>query len=593
MFQPRRRFTDVLPLASVVALVLSAIAVHAQPVNDDCANAIEVTEGTVDGNSLGAAGEGLSFCGSSAFQPDVWYRYTAPYNGFLVVHLCAAASYDTVIGVWNGCPNDGGAEIVCNDDSCGIAQRSVTSLNITVSQTYWIRVSGFEGDQGTFTLTVLPSQTDVINGPDVLLTNMTEIDTFESVGGVRAYMTDTHTCNVGDTGLAWGGTTPLMTWNAYRLFGGRFEQIGLSWVKNGTFAQAGPGCGMLCTGGGGPVLGAGCRDIYTAEFNAGQDILGPRSAVNAFTGAYPGPSGSCDVASSICKRLQIPESDLDANLYPDALYFFEVVLAAPDDAAAGNALNNASHMRVAVGENFAVAPASPTIVGAPALEAWRAHGFGLNTPDPEIILGTVDVPGEGRFHYAYRVRDLGGGQWHYEYAVFNLNSHRAGGSFHVPVGSGITISNIGFHDVTYHSGEPFDNADWPVAVDATGVTWSSPQTFAQNPNTNALRYGTLYNFWFDASAGPVDGAVRLGLFRPGETGEVSATMAVPGAVVACQPVGDINQDDLINGGDIQAFVDCAIFGFSPGADCSCADFDASGVIDETDRLIFVFALLGF
>ncbi len=590
MPQPRRRFANFVLISGVVALALSTHSA-AQPVNDACADAIDVVEGEYEGTSLFSTGEGLSFCGSSAFQPDVWYRFVAPYNGQLSAHLCNGATYDTVIGIWNGCPSDGGSEIACNDDSCGM-QRSSVVAPITLSEQYYIRVSGFEGDQGNFTLTVLPTDFGAVTGPDVVLSDVTEIDAFGPDGGVRAYISDTHTCNVGDTNLQWGGTTPLITWNAYRLFNGRFEQIGMSWVKNGTFAQAGPGCGVVCSGAGGSVLGAGCRDIYSAAFNADQAILGPRSAVNAFTGAYPGPSGACDAAPSICKRLQIAESDLDASLYPEALYFLEVVMVAGDDASAGNALNNVSYKRVAVDENLAMTPASPIDVGHPALEAWRAHGFGLNFPDTAIMLGSVDVPLEGRFHYAYHVRELGGGQWHYEYAVFNLNSHQSMGSFQVPIGPGVGVSNVGFRDVPYHSGEPLDGTDWVVSVDASGVTWSCPQTFGENPNANALRYGTMYNFWFDASAGPFDGAARLGLFRPGIVTEVFATMSTPTAPPPCLP-GDINLDQVLDARDIQPFVDCALFGGTPGGDCACADFDASGGIDATDQSIFVFALLGF
>ena len=104
--------------------------------------------------------------------------------------------------------------------------------------------------------------------------------------------------------------------NAYRLEDGRLEQIGMSWVKNGTTAAAGSGCGLPCNGNGGSVLGAGCRDIYSAGFNGIQSILGPRSQVNAFTGDYPGPSGPG--GGVLNKRLQIPETDLQNG---NALYY--------------------------------------------------------------------------------------------------------------------------------------------------------------------------------------------------------------------------------------------------------------------------------
>ena len=34
-----------------------------------------------------------------------------------------------------------------------------------------------------------------------------------------------------------------------------------------------------------------------------------------------------------------------------------------------------------------------------------------------------------------------------------------------------------------------DNAAWVTTVAARSITWQSPQTFAQNPNSSALRWG--------------------------------------------------------------------------------------------------------
>ena len=46
---------------------------------------------------------------------------------------------------------------------------------------------------------------------------------------------------------------------------------------------------------------------------------------------------------------------------------------------------------------------------------------------------------------AYKVTNPSAGVWHYEYAVYNQNLDRAIQSFSVPLGCGITVSNIGFH----------------------------------------------------------------------------------------------------------------------------------------------------
>ncbi len=64
-----------------------------------------------------------------------------------------------------------------------------------------------------------------------------------------------------------------------------------------------------------------------------------------------------------------------------------------------------------------------------------------------------------------------------------------------------------------HSGEPFDNADWGASVFNNTLTWKSPQTYAQNTNANALRWGTLYNFRFDANVPPATGDATIGIFK--------------------------------------------------------------------------------
>src|SRR4029453_11757610 len=110
----------------------------------------------------------------------------------------------------------------------------------------------------------------------------------------------------------------------------------------------------------------------------------------------------------------------------------------------------------------------------------------------------IQIPNDGLFILAAKATALGGGMWHYEYALQNMNSDRSGQSFSVPLPGGAIVNNIGFHDVDSHSGEPYVLTDWGAAVGSGSITWSS-ETFAQNVNANALRWGTLYNFRFDAN----------------------------------------------------------------------------------------------
>ena len=49
---------------------------------------------------------------------------------------------------------------------------------------------------------------------------------------------------------------------------------------------------------------------------------------------------------------------------------------------------------------------------------------------------------------------------------------------------------------------------------ASSITWST-ETFATNQNANAIRFGTLYNFRFDADQPPQTVNATVGFFKTG------------------------------------------------------------------------------
>ncbi|HPF40061.1 MAG TPA: hypothetical protein P5081_04410 [Phycisphaerae bacterium] len=428
-------------------------------------------------------------------------------------------------------------------------------------------------------------------GPDVVLSDSTSLGNHGPIGGIRAVTLGSNTCNIGDQNLLWSSDgTPGLAENAYRLYDGQLQQIGMSWLKTACCAAAGSGCGLACNGTGGNMLGAGCLDVYGAGFNAIQSNKAARSGVNGFTGVFdPLTSGSFN---DIDRRLQMHESDLNSTNFPGALYFLEGMYVATDDAAAGNAMNNASYRRATVGGTGALSWADFMQTSVPGIYAWRDHGGGLGVPDPTIEYAEVDVPLEGRFIFASKVDDLGAGLYRYTYNVFNFNSHRSADALSVPIPAGANVTNIGFHDVDYHSGDPYDNTDWTSGVDMVGntVTWQSPDTFANNPNTNALRWGTMYTFWFTIDAPPAMGSVELSLFRPGTPTEITATVHTP--LNCAGGKGDVNTDGLKNGLDVHSFSECLLTGATGAGSCTCADMDASGAVDMADIAAFVGALLG-
>lgn len=140
----------------VVVQSSSSAMAQLPPPNDDCANAVLVGEGSVQGTTAGASISVIG-CGLSGFTPDVWYAYPANRTGLLAVTTCGS-QYDTTVSVYPACGTT--VDLGCNDDApkgspCGynIGYDSYLTVPVNSGSTYFIRVSGFVGAQGTFTLT--------------------------------------------------------------------------------------------------------------------------------------------------------------------------------------------------------------------------------------------------------------------------------------------------------------------------------------------------------------------------------------------------------------------------------------------------------
>ncbi len=208
--------------------------------------------------------------------------------------------------------------------------------------------------------------------------------------------------------------------------------------------------------------------------------------------------------------------------------------------------------------------------------------------DPEVNLAVIEVPSDGFIFLAAKATDLGEGTWNYEYAIQNLDSNRAVRSFSMPMVPSANLTNVGFHDVDYHSGEPFDGTDWQATVDDSTVTarliWRT-QTYFENPDANALRWGTLYNFRFDAPMPPTTGEVELGLFLPGVLSKVQAETIVP---VLCNSDGscDAGEDVCFCVADCEPAVEEAICTDGLDDDCDgaldCYDVDCCETGSECD-----------
>jgi hypothetical protein len=453
---------------------------------------------------------------------------------------------------------------------------------------------------GQFSATALPGGGDgelPSNGPDVIVGDIPDIARYAPASYLgktfASYAVGTTSCNIGNQQLLWqpnpSNMHPTIPQNMYRVKNGALEQIGMSWCKHGFCALQQNICGTCTPAGGGcpTVLGIGCSDPYTASLNGAQNDLKSRGPINPstgwFSGTYSDPPAPSGMPTSIRERLAVDRADLDPAQNAGAAYFVEGQYVHIQDSEAGNATNNSSYRRVNVGSNWSNTQGYPlTLTGAtvrllPAIYGWKdVHS--------DVTIVAADATRDGRFNVGYRTWENADGTWHYEYAIHNLNSDRAGGSFSVPIPEGVSVTNVGFKSPMYMNGEGYSNAPWTARVENGFITWTcEPNT---NPNANALRWSTTYNFRFDANAAPVNRTASLGLWKAPPSGvtETALAVAVKGPDGNAQPpcpTGDFNCDQVIDGIDLGHFLS------RWGTEGGDTDFNGDNYTDGIDLGMFL------
>ena len=351
-------------------------------------------------------------------------------------------------------------------------------------------------------------------GPDVIVGDLYDPIRWGSAGGYTAYSVGTVSCNIGDQPLDWIANTPahpVIAQNLFRIKDGRITHIGQSWLKHGFTALNQSLC-STCNPSPSNSLGVGCSDPYDAFLNGFQPDLGPKSDVNAATGDFPyPPTLNGTITDSTSKRLRVKNEDVDPALNAGAVYVVEGQYVTADDAQAGNKNNNASYRQALIsGGSFNMSLTGSTVRESPAIYAWQVV-------QPTVTIEVVDVPNDGRLIVAYDVTDNGDGTWHYEYAVYNQTSDRGVRAFGLP-GSWTQASNPFFQRPENHSGERWVNNNWQTGERSGFFGWGT-QSFNQNQNASAIRWGQLYNFAFDSANAPVATDAVLLLFKPGTGGD--------------------------------------------------------------------------
>jgi hypothetical protein len=383
-----------------------------------------------------------------------------------------------------------------------------------------------------------PDMPGTVPGPDVIVGDLSGLAQFGSSGTQVGLAVGTDSCNAGTVDLNWfalpSNDHPVIPQNLYRMSGGatndeRFEQIGQSHVKHAFTALTLNLCNFGCNGVGGAHLGSGCSDPYSAGLNAGPN-LGSRAWINPFTGFYPDGNSATPPNNhashshtGTSHRILVEAADLNTTMNPGASYFAEGQYITPHEYAwcqthpgECNMNNNVSYRRYNVSgtTSFSFTAGGSTVRMQPAIAAWT----GATRIDLKPAGGA-----DGVGVLAYKVTNPLPGIWHYEYAIYNQNLDRGIQSFTINKHNGVVLTNVGFHAPPQHPGWANDgtvgsaglsSAPWAQTEAGGLITWSS-ETFAQNPNANAIRWGTMYNIRFDSNRPPVLEQATIGFFKTG------------------------------------------------------------------------------
>jgi hypothetical protein len=313
---------------------------------------------------------------------------------------------------------------------------------------------------------------------------------------------------------------PFLVWQMVRINGGVLEPVGRSDLKH-AFLTSNSGCDPgACTD---PhVLGLGCADFYGTSSNLSLSALAPRSEITASTGTWShcggipthfDTNGDCiqdffgGGEDNLTHGMKVAETDLQVA---GATYFVEAFYIVRDD---NNIFNSMGYRQVTPSNPgvWTFTNAAPYIQG-PAINAWVYPP----SPGPNADNRLLDT-GEGHVQLAVRVTDVPGspGRRRFAYALQNHDFDRRIRSFHVPFNTSAGV----IENVVYSDGDGYAANDWTWTVDATGITWTVPDTPVTPPTPPAeLDSASLVAFRFDSDQTATPAEASLGAFEAGPPG---------------------------------------------------------------------------
>ena len=384
------------------------------------------------------------------------------------------------------------------------------------------------------------AQSNEIPGTDVSLGLLQQLVSQGRTGtfpnGLNAVSMSTTSCNFGSVNVPW--FEPMNEDHPFIAFliareddSGRLIQISdRSYVKHGFFALSNSQC-IPCQQPqpSGTFLGVGCSDTYDTFNNALNFYLAPADEIDPWLGTWeaecsffdaglnPTPQTECDGNRSfsffqanslgpIGNRVQLTDQDLSSDGNPSFFYSSQYVVRGEPEANRTNNIGSRGFIPNFNGNQWTFQVGLSLLEGS-ILQRWSGA----------TVTSEKNGNDDGRVYVGVKVTGPVDGLWHYEYALHNRDNNRGVDSVRVPICDVANISNFGFHDVDDAGGN-----DWTASVQGGEVVVTG--------SGNALRWNTIYNFWFDSPAAPVAGDITLVQADPGAGApsfDVSTT--VPGA----------------------------------------------------------------
>ncbi|MFO0784010.1 MAG: hypothetical protein U0636_10045 [Phycisphaerales bacterium] len=236
----------------------------------------------------------------------------------------------------------------------------------------------------------------------------------------------------------------------------------------------------------------------------------------------------------------------------------------PTESANGSAFRKVTVGSLGTDGAFNLSLTGSTHQQRPAIFAWQeVHA------DVKVVSTVISG---GLYLLAYRITPNADGTWHYEYALQNVNSDLAAGVLKIPTSPNVAVINTGFHGVAPHSGELVDSSDWDFGRIPSRLTWRCPLGSDESLAPHLLRWGTLYNFWFDADVAP-----RPGMVSVQSMSESNPIVQFVAQVPSSGPmVGDLNDDLVVDGTDLGLLLGAWVTGDSVG------DLNNDGAVDGSD-----------